>query len=77
MGASLGTTAREPRGKSTSVMLRSRLEGNEGGLGRMEMYFTLQGALRNTQGQDKVKVKPHPGCSRAGYWINHNPVDNC
>ena len=32
MGASLGTTAREPRGKSTSVMLRSRLEGNEVGL---------------------------------------------
>ena len=49
-------------------MLRSRLEGNEGGLGRMEMmYFTLQGAQRNTQGQDKVKVEPHPGCSRAGY----------
>ena len=45
MGASLGTTAREPRGKSTSVMLRSRLEGNEVGLEEgNDVPNALQGA---------------------------------
>ena len=59
MGASLGITAREPRGKSTSVMLRSRLEGSEEGLGRIEViYLTLQGAERNIGTKTKLKWNP-------------------
>lgn len=78
MGASLGTTPREPRGKSTSVILRSRLmkANTDLSLGTKNIsYYYMYMATTSVQYYEQTDVDAHyqmaTACRRTIYLAQY------